>query len=458
MGGKGNRKADFEKNDMDKITVLINTLLEKNIVNVQKKLESSTDRQNKMIEKIVKDNIENMNEIIKKQGEEISILNELIKELMNSSKMDREVPEYRDSYATKAATKKTSTYVIKRDEPVNMDDNQSKYVKEQVAVNKTNRPPKDPAENTKFITIAEKRDKVAQHMDVMARTMGVRITSAGNVKAALEKYKTYRQKKGEVYVQDKAIENVGHSFFHRFMVDSLHMDGESISKVKNNITKFTFETTDNFDKVYVEFDTIGTIAVVNSFLTNLNKKDINKVFPYVHKDIRSRYKAFETAAFKLRMDNKNIQTKIRPSQKDFMLLSRKKGSLTPWSAASQTFLPDDLDASFEVGKLNDADKITEKKWLKEQQNWKNQSIINQKSYVHKDNGEIPINMSYCEEDFNEEFVYDEEMNPSASSTHSYIDTDKADNNITTESNQGEKRKDISPIKVFKKKSKNDNSA
>ena len=215
MGGKGNRKADFEKMDLDKISSMINTMLDKNLLNVQKKLESSTDRQNKTIEKIVSEGIDNLTETIKKQGDEICVLKEMIKELTKNSKIEHEEPVISDSYATKAATKKTSSYVIKRDEPVKMDEIQSKFVKDQVAENKNNRPkpPIDPADKSKYITIAEKRDKVAKHMDVMARMMGVRITSAGNVKVAIEKYKTYRQKKGEVFIYEKAVENVGHSFF-----------------------------------------------------------------------------------------------------------------------------------------------------------------------------------------------------------------------------------------------------
>ena len=51
----------------------------------------------------------------------------------------------------------------------------------------------DPAEKLKTISITEKREYVAKHMDTMARTMGIRIAAAGDFQKNMDKYKKNKE-------------------------------------------------------------------------------------------------------------------------------------------------------------------------------------------------------------------------------------------------------------------------
>ena len=73
--------------------------------------------------------------------------------------------------------------------------------------------------------------------------------------------------------------------------------------------------------MHVTFQTKEDIAAVNSKFINIPERSKNKIFQYVHKSCMSMFKAYETAAYQLRVEEKNtIKTKIRPGKNNLYLL------------------------------------------------------------------------------------------------------------------------------------------
>ena len=145
-----------------------------------------------------------------------------------------------------------------------------------------------------------------------------------------------------------------------FILNDLKLPKDQYQNTK--ISKIWDEVRQNHEIINVTFNGKDDIARINTNLKNLNKENSNKIYQYVPKSILSRYKGFEEAAYRVRIDNKNgVNTKIRAGKDDLVLLVRNKSDKTPWNMIHQTVIPLDLEADFEVGELTKEDKITEKK-------------------------------------------------------------------------------------------------
>ena len=112
----------------------------------------------------------------------------------------------------------------------------------------------------------------------------------------------------------------------------------------------------------ITFATKDDAFKVTSKYKNLNNTNKDTFSTAVHDDLKIRYRVWEKAAYKARIDSKNtVSTKIRPAPTngDFMLLIRRKDDKTSWSRISATLTSIDPVAIFQVGEINEDDKCRE---------------------------------------------------------------------------------------------------
>ena len=204
------------------------------------------------------------------------------------------------------------------------------------------------------ISLEEKNRRVREQLQIMSRTLGLRVWHLNLIDLTLTNMKSRNNIDPKVSLKDQRAK-VMKTIVRAFMTQDLHMTLKEYSEV--NIESLEQEERDNSDIINVRFKTIADISKVNSKFVNLDVNNRNKVYQYVPNPLKNRYLAFETAAHQIRSDNNNqVNTKIRPGKQDFILLVRPKFNKTPWSQISQTFTPINMNANFEVGNLNKADK------------------------------------------------------------------------------------------------------
>ena len=186
----------------------------------------------------------------------------------------------------------------------------------------------------------------------MNRTLGVRLGPKGFIKHVMNQLQANkRYKENDSY--DSRYRMALHYCLNRFFEADLKMKQEEYKDIK--IEEIIESDTIDCDIVNIKFKTISDITKVNSKFKNLNDNNRNKIFQYVPKQIKERYKAFETAAYEVRKDKENkVNTKIRASKNDLILLVRYKHDKTPWNTIEPTDLPE-IEADFEVGRLRAED-------------------------------------------------------------------------------------------------------
>ena len=235
--------------------------------------------------------------------------------------------------------------------------------------------PKKYLEKNDFISLETKERLIEEKLNVMARTMAIRIGKSGvTMKLAkqLEKLKINSPK----ICETQAVKTLAETFIYK----ELKMSKINWNKVKTN--GFYLEQRIDHDIIYIEFQQIADIALVNVHLKNLENSAVNKIYQYVPPELMTRFKGFEKAAQLIWNDSNNsVRTNIRPGTNDFYLLVTKKGDNTPWASIKQTYTPIDMKANFEVGNLSKDDQIREDRFYS---NW-NIKINNRFNRIERDN-------------------------------------------------------------------------
>ena len=270
----------------------------------------------------------------------------------------------------KLYSEKTKSIILTPEQDIKVKES----VNELNIIRQKTRPPGEP---DKYITRDEKKELVAKEMNLMARTMAIRAGKPGTVEQAIkilmnkDPTKSYENSKAQIvtFITDN------------FMLKELQISNEVWKKVR--IEKIVISAKADCDILYVHFNHISDIAVVNSHLRNMDPKSSNKIFQYVPPKLLTRFKAYEKAALQVRNDNNNtVNTKIRPGAEDFYLIVRKKGNKDPWSSILKTPVPVDMNASFEVGDLSPQDKVIEKEYLfKLAKSHTNKKLENKDTYI-----------------------------------------------------------------------------
>ena len=88
-----------------------------------------------------------------------------------------------------------------------------------------------------------------------------------------------------------------------FAKNDLKINAAEWKQIK--IDKIEQEINNKSEVVHVPFNSHEDIAAVNNKFTNLNNQTNNKIFQYIPKPLKNRFKAYETAAYQLRSDEKN---------------------------------------------------------------------------------------------------------------------------------------------------------
>ena len=190
-------------------------------------------------------------------------------------------------------------------------------------------------------------------LDKMSRTLGIRIGRVGMIEQTKDKLIEL----GELNLKltkDQQKAQTLKALAQNFILNDLKLSKQEYANTI--VTKIWQEERQDCEIINVTFKTKTDIARINSNLKNLNKENNNKMFQYVPNSLLKRFRGFEAAAYKLRIDNQNsINTKIRAGKTDFVLLSRQKTDKTPWSQIQQTLVPVEMDAKFEVGEISKKD-------------------------------------------------------------------------------------------------------
>ena len=143
----------------------------------------------------------------------------------------------------------------------------------------------------------------------MSRTIGVRAGPKGMIQ---ETAKTMvKTAKMDSNTNDKVKTSIAiNTIVSAFMYQDLKMTHNDWAKV--NISSMIQEDRDNCDVINITFKEKSDISIVNSHLKNLKHESTHKMYQFVPKNLLNRFKGFESAARKRRIDSGNsLNTKIR---------------------------------------------------------------------------------------------------------------------------------------------------
>ena len=218
------------------------------------------------------------------------------------------------------------------------------------------RAPESPSLNEreqKIISLEEKNLRVSNELDRMSRTLGIRVGRIGMIESTKAKLIELGKLNLKLSKDQQKAQTLK-ALAQNFILSDLKLSKQEYANT--NVVKVWQEERSDCEIINVTFKTKADIAKINSNLKNLNYENKNKVYQYVPNSLLKRFKGFEAAAYKLRIDNQNgVNTKIRAGKKDFVLLVRPKNDKTPWSQIQQTLVPVEMDARFEVGIISQKD-------------------------------------------------------------------------------------------------------
>ena len=343
------------------------------------------------------------------------------------------------AYVTK--THKKEPIVISSDVSNNIREEVTKMVKER-AENSVVR------DKSELIDFETKKERVKEELNLMARTMAMRVGAPGTTKKLAKMCMEKNMEKMEA--GQTAIKTMA----QRFIINELKMSMTEWQKVKT--VGFELEEHVDCDIVLIIFKSIADIALVNVHLTNLTKQSANKIYQHVPKNLMTRFKGFEKAAQIIRNQHDNtVNTKICPGKQDFYLLVRRKGDQTSWASIGQTLTPIDMDARFEIGVMNKEQQLLEDNYLKElMKSMANANSRNQEYKTKRKEVDYEWNTDDNEREFEELiniFMSEENFNKGVDANSTLMNQ----NNDVLELNNKRGRTDNDLNNSLAKKNKND---
>ena len=243
--------------------------------------------------------------------------------------------------------------------------------------------------------------------------------------------------------RDQARQTAIKAMAQRFIINELKMEMSEWMKV--NTIGFELEEHVDSDIVLIIFKTIADIAMVNVRLRKLTPQSANRIYQHVPKNIRTRFKGFEKAAQIIRNTHDNtVNTKIRPGKQDFYLLVRRKNDKTAWASIYPTLAPIDMDARFEVGKLNKEQQAIEDNYLKDLM--KNMSDANTRNQEYKTTRKIveyEWNSNETDQDFEDllNMVVTEDKFNNGVDANSTLENNKRERDDEADNSFAKKKKD-----------------
>ena len=173
-----------------------------------------------------------------------------------------------------------------------------------------------------IISLEEKNNRIANELDRMSRTLGIRIGNTGLIEKTTNKLIELNKISKNINPNQQKQQTLK-ALAQNFILNELKLPKDQY--LNTNINKIWDEERQNCEIINVTFKEKQDIARINSNLKNLNKQNSNKIYQYVPNSILKRFKGFEEAAYKLRIDNQNgVNTKIRAGKDDLVLLVRQK--------------------------------------------------------------------------------------------------------------------------------------
>jgi len=207
--------------------------------------------------------------------------------------------------------------------------------------------------NNKIISLEEKNNRVANELDIMSRTLGIRVGRLGMIEATKVKLSELGKLDNKLN-NDQMKAQTLKALVQNFITNELKLSNEEYANT--NVLKVWQVERADCEVINVTIKTKADISKINSYLKNLNYKNSNLIYQYVPNSLLKRFKGFESAAYNLRTNHQNgVRTRIRAGKNDFILLVRQKDDFTPWSMIQQTIVPVDIDTKFEVGKISEED-------------------------------------------------------------------------------------------------------
>ena len=94
-----------------------------------------------------------------------------------------------------------------------------------------------------------------------------------------------------------------------------------------NIVKIFHPAKDDWKTLYVELGSESEVEFLYTFTKNIKEKD-HRLFPYIPKQMYSRFRAAESFLYSIRQKDK-VKTKVKVGIDDFILSTRLPGS-TYW--------------------------------------------------------------------------------------------------------------------------------
>ena len=189
----------------------------------------------------------------------------------------------------------------------------------------------------------------------MNRTIGVRLGPKNFVTFVMNKLEQNKRYNKDTTHQTKYLMAM-HQCINIFFKQDLKMEKKEYEKIK--IGHIIESDQIDCDLIYIVFKTIEDVSKVNSKFKNLNEGNRNKISQYVPKELKARFKAFESIAYNIRQEKGNtVTTKIRASKNYLILLVRDKNVKCSWNSIEPTRIPLETskNAIFEFGKLSNED-------------------------------------------------------------------------------------------------------